>query len=94
MSGGEWRVLDVSPSYLDGKFAVTQQSGRVQLTPAAGRENQRVPAVAVPAERPVHQLLDGSNLTEAGTRQHTVDLSRTRNREEGGGGREGSVTED
>lgn len=74
---------------------VTQESGRVQLTPAAGRENQHVPAVAVPAERPAHQLPDGLNLTEVGTRQHLQDLSNTGNSEEGGGGgREGSETED
>lgn len=70
-----------SPAYLDGKFAVAQQSSRVQLTPAAGWENQRVPAVAVPAERPVHQLPDGVNLTEAGALQHMLDLSGTGNRE-------------
>lgn len=79
-----------SPSYLDGKFVVAQQSGRVQLTPAAGGENQRVRAVTVPAEGPVHQLPDGVNLREAGARQHLLDLSRTGNREEGGG----SGTED
>ena len=66
-----------TPRYLDDELVVARQRGGVEVTPEAGGEGQRVPAVGVRAEGAARQRLNGRGLREARAPQGLLHLVHT-----------------